>query len=55
MTLKEANAKSVQVFEARLPHVQEIIIAERLFGDPDYVLHVHVVTKDLPAFQALSL
>jgi DNA-binding Lrp family transcriptional regulator len=51
VTLKEANAKSVQVFETALHHVPEIISAERLFGDPDYMLHV--VTKDLPAFQAL--
>jgi len=49
VTLKEANAKSVQAFEAALHHVPEITRAERLFGDPDYMLHV--VTRDLSAFQ----
>ncbi|MBW6425191.1 Lrp/AsnC ligand binding domain-containing protein [Rhizobium sp. XQZ8] len=29
----------------------EIIQAQCLFGDPDYMLHI--VTKDLPAFQRL--
>ena len=51
VTLKEANAKSVQAFESALHHVPEIVRAERLFGDPDHMLHV--VTKDLAAFQVL--
>jgi DNA-binding Lrp family transcriptional regulator len=51
VTLKEANAKSVQAFESALHHVPEIIRAERLFGDPDHMLHV--ITKDLAAFQML--
>jgi DNA-binding Lrp family transcriptional regulator len=51
VTLKEANSKSVQTFESSLHSVPEIISAERLFGDPDYMLHV--VTKDLGAFQTL--
>lgn len=51
VTLKEANVKSIQAFEAALHLVPEIIQAERLFGDPDYMLHV--VTQDLSAYQAL--
>jgi DNA-binding Lrp family transcriptional regulator len=51
VTLKEANAKSVQAFESALHHVPEIVRAERLFGDPDHMLHV--ITKDLAAFQTL--
>src|ERR1700744_3856074 len=51
VTLKEANVKSIQAFEAALHLVPEITQAERLFGDPDYMLHV--VTQDLSAFQAL--
>jgi DNA-binding Lrp family transcriptional regulator len=51
VTLKEANSKSVQSFESSLHGVPEIISAERLFGDPDYMLHV--VTRDLGAFQTL--
>jgi len=51
VTLKEANAKSVRAFESALHHVPEITRAERLFGDPDHMLHV--ITSDLAAFQTL--
>ncbi|CAM2146072.1 Bkd operon transcriptional regulator [Pararobbsia alpina] len=51
VTLKEANQASVKKFESALPDIPEVIRAERLFGDPDYMLHV--VTQDLSAFQAL--
>jgi len=51
VTLKEANHQSVQEFEASLGHIPEIIRAQRLFGDPDYILHI--VTADLAAFQTL--
>jgi DNA-binding Lrp family transcriptional regulator len=51
VTLREGNNKSVLAFESSLPDIPEIIRAERLFGDPDYMLHV--VTRDLNAFQAL--
>jgi DNA-binding Lrp family transcriptional regulator len=49
VTLREANGKSVRAFESALPDMTEIISAQRLFGDPDYMLHV--VTRDLAAFQ----
>lgn len=51
VTLRESNSESVQAFEAALPSIGEIIQAQRLFGDPDYMLHV--VTRDLTAFQEL--
>lgn len=51
VTLKEANAKSVKSFETALTGIPEIVLADRLFGDPDYMLHV--LTRDLPAFQSL--
>ena len=51
VTLREANSKTVRAFEAALLDIAEIIRAERLFGDPDYMLHV--VTQDLNAFRAL--
>lgn len=41
----------MRAFEAALVRIPEIIQAERLFGDPDYMLHV--VTRDLKAFQQL--
>ncbi len=50
-TLREASRDNVQAFEAALLPIPEIIQAERLFGDPDYMLHV--VTRDLSAFQQL--
>ena len=50
-TLREASRDNVQAFEAGLLRIPEIIQAERLFGDPDYMLHV--VTRDLHAFQQL--
>lgn len=34
-----------------MPKIPQIIEAQRLFGDPDYLLQV--ITKDLPAFQRL--
>jgi len=51
VTLKEANSHSVQSFESGLLDIPEIVGAQRLFGDPDYMLHV--VTRDLAAFQVL--
>jgi DNA-binding Lrp family transcriptional regulator len=51
VTLREGSSKSVQSFESALPDIPEIIRAERLFGDPDYMLHV--VTHDLHSFQTL--
>lgn len=51
VTLKEANSRSVTAFEASLADVAEIVSAQRLFGDPDYMLQV--VTTDLKAFQVL--
>jgi DNA-binding Lrp family transcriptional regulator len=50
-TLWEASRDNVQAFEAALVWIPEIIQAERLFGDPDYMLHV--VTRDLKPFQQL--
>jgi DNA-binding Lrp family transcriptional regulator len=51
VTLREGTSDSVQSFESALLDIPEIIQAQRLFGDPDYILHV--VTRDLNAFQRL--
>lgn len=51
VTLREGHQQAVAEFEAALPGIPAIIQAQRLFGDPDYVLMV--VTTDLPAFQKL--
>jgi DNA-binding Lrp family transcriptional regulator len=50
-TLREGSREQVQSFEDALLDIPEITQAERLFGDPDYMLHV--VTRDLKAFQTL--
>lgn len=51
VTLREGHQQAVADFEAALPAIQQIVEAQRLFGDPDYLLHV--ITADLPAFQHL--
>ncbi|MEK1943579.1 MAG: Lrp/AsnC family transcriptional regulator [Pseudomonas sp.] len=50
-TLREGNREAVAAFETALLDIPHIIDAQRLFGEPDYLLHV--VTHDLPAFQKL--
>lgn len=50
-TLHEGNREAVAAFEAALSQIPQIVDAQRLFGEPDYLLHV--VTQDLPAFQKL--
>jgi len=50
-TLREGSRDHLESFEKGLRGVREIIDAQRLFGDPDYMLHV--VTRDLKAFQTL--
>lgn len=51
VTLREVTRQAVADFEAALPNIQQIVEAQRLFGDPDYLLHV--IAKDLPAYQQL--
>lgn len=51
VTLREGHQQAVAAFETALPQIPEVVEAQRLFGDPDYLLHI--VTTDLPAFQKL--
>lgn len=51
ITLRDASSSMVRSFDAALVDIPEVVSADRLFGDPDYMLHI--VTKDLDAFQAL--
>lgn len=46
-----SNSKDVQAFESAVALLDCVTQAQRLFGDPDYLLHV--VVRDLPAFQRL--
>jgi DNA-binding Lrp family transcriptional regulator len=51
VTMDREDAATIEAFEAGLAEVAEVRHAERLFGDPDYL--VRVVTSDLTAYQAL--
>lgn len=51
VTLREGNRQAVESFEDAVMRVPEVIDAQRLFGDPDYLLNI--VTCDLPSFQRL--
>lgn len=51
VTLREGDRQAVNTFEASVKEILQIIQAQRLFGDPDYLLHI--VTYDLSAFQQL--
>lgn len=50
-TLRQGDRRTVAAFESALRDIGQVIRALRLFGDPDYLLHV--VTPDLAAFQRL--
>lgn len=50
-TLREGNRQAVEAFEAALVEIPQVVDAQRLFGEPDYLLHV--IAQDLPAFQRL--
>lgn len=51
VTLRDGDKASVAAFDEALIGIPQIVQAQRLFGDPDYMLHV--VTKDLLSFQKL--
>jgi DNA-binding Lrp family transcriptional regulator len=51
VTMDREDAATIAKFESGLAKVAEVRHAERLFGDPDYL--VRVATADLPAYQNL--
>ena len=51
VTLREVTRQAIADFEVAVIETAQIVDAQRLFGDPDYLLHV--VAADLPAFQQL--
>ncbi len=51
VTMDREDAATIAKFESGLAKVEEVRHAERLFGDPDYL--VRVATADLPAYQNL--
>ncbi len=51
VTMHEAVQDTVQAFESAVDDIEQVVAAQRLFGDPDYLLRI--ITRDLPAFQRL--
>jgi DNA-binding Lrp family transcriptional regulator len=52
VTMRQEDRETLLGFEDALGRVPEIVQAQRLFGDPDYLLRV--VTADLAAYQRLE-
>ncbi|MEZ0447609.1 Lrp/AsnC family transcriptional regulator [Cellulomonas sp. ICMP 17802] len=51
VTMREATRASIEAFEDAVAEVPQVLLAQRLFGDPDYLLRV--IARDLPDFQRL--
>lgn len=51
VTLREGDRQAVSAFEESVVDIPQVIQAQRLFGNPDYLLQV--ITRDLAAFQRL--
>jgi DNA-binding Lrp family transcriptional regulator len=52
ITMRREDRETLMSFEAGLASIPNVVQAERLFGDPDYLLRV--VTTDLAAYQRLQ-
>lgn len=50
-TIGRTDLETIEAFEEAVVAIPEIVAAERLFGDPDYMLRV--LTTDLAAYQRL--
>jgi DNA-binding Lrp family transcriptional regulator len=51
VTMRAADQDTLTAFENAVAATPNILQAQRLFGDPDYLLRV--ISRDLPAFQEL--
>ena len=51
VTMRGADRDTVDGFEQAVTVVPHVVQAQRLFGDPDYLLRV--VARDLPGFQQI--
>ncbi len=51
VTMRQEDRDTVAAFERAVEAVPQVVQAERLFGDPDYLLRV--VSADLAAFRVL--
>lgn len=51
VTLAMSNREAVAAFEEAVAAIPNVVSAERLFGEPDYILHV--LARDLDDYQEL--
>ena len=51
VTMRDANRDTLAAFEQATADIPHVLQAQRLFGDPDYLLRI--LTRDLAAFQQL--
>ncbi|WP_037577742.1 Lrp/AsnC family transcriptional regulator [Phaeacidiphilus oryzae] len=51
VTMRDEDRSTVAAFEEAVADIPNVLQAQRLFGDPDFLLRV--VTRDLAAFQRL--
>lgn len=51
LTLSLAAQGTLEALDQALEAIPEVLLAQRLFGDPDYLLRI--VTRDLAAYQQL--
>jgi DNA-binding Lrp family transcriptional regulator len=51
VTMRDSDRDTLSAFERAVADIPHILQAQRLFGDPDYLLRV--ITRDLRAFQTL--
>jgi DNA-binding Lrp family transcriptional regulator len=51
VTMRSEDRDTIAAFEQAVADIPHVLQAQRLFGDPDYLLRV--LTADLPAFQRL--
>ncbi len=52
VTMRQEDRETLVKFEERVAEISEVVQAQRLFGDPDYLLRV--ITADLAAYQRLE-
>jgi len=52
VTLRQEDRDTLLAFEAAVAAIPNVVQAQRLFGDPDYLLRI--VTADLGAYQRLE-
>jgi DNA-binding Lrp family transcriptional regulator len=52
VTMRQEDRETLLGFEAAVAQVPNVVQAQRLFGDPDYLLRI--VTADLGAYQRLE-